>query len=325
MANESITWPAPPSVTDANDGTQCYNMGRVFTLTADAPVVGVEWRVPDSVATPNGPHAVALWDQTSGTRLAYKEIVPTPGDYQQFVFAPEDYLDEVVYQGLTTDTLLAAVYMNHYCYNGSEHIGATSPSETIVAGEMLLIPFNGGAALAPVPDSGTGLNFYVSPIVSLGDEPEDHPTTGTVAVEMSATATVTTTRTTAGTSAHRATVSATVATARTTFGTATVSVAASAASTTTRTAIGAVTVGLSASAAVVTTRTISGSAPVRVVATAAVTTSRITSGTATVEMAGGQYAAAGAPGPWLTSAPRSRALTSRGAPDRIVVRTQVAS
>jgi hypothetical protein len=166
MALESIAWPAPPGVTDANDGTQCYNMGRVFTLTADAPVVGVEWRVPDSVATPNGPHAIALWDVTSGTRLAYKEITPTPGGAEQFLFDVGD-----IHDGLTTEVLLASVYMNHYCYNTSEMIGATSPSGTIVADEMLLIPFNGGAAIAPIPDSGTALNFYVSPIVNAGGDP----------------------------------------------------------------------------------------------------------------------------------------------------------
>jgi hypothetical protein len=166
MALESIAWPAPPEVADANDGTQCYNMGRVFSLTADAPVVGVEWRVPDSVATPNGPHAIALWDQTSGIRLAYKEVTPTPGAPEQFLFDVGD-----IHPGLTTETLVASVYMNHYCYNTSEHIGATSPSGTVVADEMLLIPFNGGAALAPIPDSGTTLNFYVSPIVDVGGDP----------------------------------------------------------------------------------------------------------------------------------------------------------
>jgi hypothetical protein len=168
VADESISWPVAPSVTDANDGTQCYNMGRVFTLTADAPVVGVEWRVPDSVATPNGTHAVALWDQTSGTRLAYQEVVPTPGDYQQFLFDPGD-----IHDGLTTETLIAAVYMNHYCYDADEGIGSTSPSGTAVAGEMLLVPFNGGAATAPIPDQATTLNFYVSPIVSVGDDPAE--------------------------------------------------------------------------------------------------------------------------------------------------------
>jgi hypothetical protein len=166
VALESIAWPAPPGVTDANDATQCYNMGRVFTLTADAPVVGVEWRVPDSVATPNGPHAIALWDVTSGTRLAYQEITPTPGGVEQFLFDVGD-----IHNGLTSEVLLAAVYMNHYCYNTSEMIGATSPSGTIVADEMLLIPFNGGAATAPIPDNATTLNFYVGPIINEGGDP----------------------------------------------------------------------------------------------------------------------------------------------------------
>jgi hypothetical protein len=161
-AYEAITWPAGPSDTDENDGTQCYNMGRAFTLTADATVVGVEWRVPDTVATPNGTHAVALWDITSGTRLAYEEITPTPGGVEQFFFDEADY-----HPGLTTESLLAAVYMNHYVFSTSEHVGSTSASGTIVAGDMLLIPFNGGASSAPIPDSGTSLNFYVSPIIEV--------------------------------------------------------------------------------------------------------------------------------------------------------------
>lgn len=163
--NESITWPAPPGVTDANDGTQCYNMGRVFSLVADVPVLGVEWRVPDSVATPNGTHAVAIW--ANGTRVAYKAITPTPGGLEQYLFDPADFLNGVGYDGLATDDLLAAVYMNHYSYNTSEHIGAASLSGNIVAGEMLLIPYNSGAASAPIPDNTTSLNFYVSPICAV--------------------------------------------------------------------------------------------------------------------------------------------------------------
>lgn len=323
MANESISWPAGPSVTDASDGTQCYNMGRAFTLTADSPVVGVEWRVPDSVATPNGPHAVAIW--ANGTRVAFRTVTPTPGGLQQFIFDPADYLDGIGYDGLTTDALLAAVYMNHYCYNTSEHIGATSPSGTIVAGDMLLIPFNGGASGAPIPDNGTGLNFYVSPIISLGEDPEDHPTTGTATVEMAASASSTTNRVTIGTAGVRPSASATYVTSRATSSTVPVAASATATVSTARAIAATAPVALTGSAAVATSRAVSGSAPMRPAATAVVSTSRAVAGTATVEMSGGAYAAAGAPGPWLTTAPRTRALTSRGGPDRIVTRTQVVS
>lgn len=296
MANEAITWPAPPVDTDENDGTQCYNMGRVFTLTDDVPIVGVEWRVPDSVAAPQGgPHAVALWNQVSGVRLAYKEVTPTPGGPQQFLFDEGD-----IHPGLTSETLIASIYTNHYVYNTAEHIGATSPSGTIVAGDSLLIPFNGGAATAPIPDGSTTLNWYVSPIASLE---EDHTTTGTAPVEVAADSAVTTTRSVVGTVPVAVTASATSTTGRVTSGDIPVAVTATGASTTTRTA----------------TRT----APVAATATALSTTARTTSGVAGVEATAGAYAAAGAAGPRLISAPQSRALVSSGGPDRIVAHVQV--
>lgn len=165
MATEAITWPTPPDDTDENDVTQAYNLGREFTLTAARTIVGVEWRVPDSVANPQGgPHAVAIWDVAGSTRLAYIEITPTPGDYRQFLFDVEDQVS-----GATSTTYAASVYTNHYAFSTGADVGSTSPSGEIVAGDSVLIPFNGGAALAPLPDNVSTANFYISPITDDGE------------------------------------------------------------------------------------------------------------------------------------------------------------
>lgn len=164
MATESITWPTPPDDTDENDGTQAYNLGREFTLTAARLIIGVEWRVPDSVANPaGGPHAIAIWEVAGGTRLAYEEVTPTPGGVQQFLF---DGGSEV--SGATSTTYVASVYTNHYAFSSGADVGSTSPSGEIVAGDSVLIPFNSGAASAPIPDVVSGANFYISPITSDG-------------------------------------------------------------------------------------------------------------------------------------------------------------
>lgn len=301
MANEAITWPAPPDVTDATDGAQSYNMGRVFTLTADAPVVGVEWRVPDTApvspaagSPAGGVYAVALWNVDTNTRLAYKEVSPTPGGAQQFLF-------DTPHSGLTTETLQATIYTNHYVYATGDDAGSESPSGTVVAGASRLADYNGGAATAFMPVTPTSLNFYVGPVVEVGEG--DHTTTGTAPVEVTSTAAVTTTRTDAGTVPVAATASATSASVRVTTGTAGVATAAT--------------------SAVTTNRTTAATAAVRLAATAAVTTSRTTAATAAVRVTAGSYSATGAPGPRLVTAPRKRALVATGGPDRIVTRTQV--
>ncbi len=289
MADEAITWPAPPDDTNETDGGQSYNMGRVFTLTADASVVGVEWRVPDAPLTnapAGGSYGIALWDVTSGLRLAFKTVTPTPGGLQQFLFDEADFHD-----GLTTETLQATIYTNHYVYASGDDAGATSPSGTIVAGQSRLADNNGGASGAPMPVSATGLNFYVSPIVRLGDVPEDHTTAGTAEVDVTATAAVSTTRTTVRT--------------------ATVSPAATAATTTSRTSSGTAAVAATATATATSARTTIGTARATVAATAISGTARTTIGTAGVEVAVGQYNASGVAGPRLTSRYRQDRIVSR--------------
>lgn len=251
MATESITWPTPPDDTDEADGDQAYNLGREFTLTVDRPIVGVEWRVPDSVLDPRGgPHAVSLWEGT--TRLAYEEVVPTPGGVRQFLF-------DAPHSGEAGTVYTAAVYTNHYAFSSGADIGSTSPSGEIVAGDSVLIPFNGGAALAPVPDNVSTANFYVGPITS-DDAPDDHTTTGTAPATATARATSAGVRSTSATATAAASAVASSTSVRATIGTAAASAAAPASSSTTRATVGMAPAIATARAAAATVRTTAGSA-----------------------------------------------------------------
>jgi hypothetical protein len=255
VATEAIAWPSPPDDTDENDGAQAYNLGREFTLTAERPIVGVEWRVPDSVADPQGgPHAIALWEVAGGTRLAYEEIVPTPGGVQQFLFDGGSEVD-----GEIGPVYVAAVYTNHYAFRSGAAVGSTSPSGEIVAGDSVLIPFNGGAAGAPIPDVVSTANFYISPITS-DEAPDDHTTTGTAPATATGTATATTVRSTIATATAAASAAAAVSTTRTTAATAAALAAAAASSSTTRASGGTAPAIAAARAASVTVRTTAGSA-----------------------------------------------------------------
>lgn len=259
MATEAITWPTPPDDTDENDGTQAYNLGREFTLTAERPIVGVEWRVPDSVVNPQGgPHAVAVWE--GAARLAYLEVTPTPGGVRQFLFDVEDQVP-----GEIGPVYTASVYTNHYAFSSGADVGSTSPSGEIVAGDSVLIPFNGGAAGAPLPDNVSGANFYISPITS-DDVPDDHTTTGTAPATATATSTSTTTRPSSGSAVAVAVATATSATTRATAAAAVAVATATATSTTLRPSAGTASALASARATSATVRTTAGSA--RAVATA---------------------------------------------------------
>jgi hypothetical protein len=293
VADESISWPTPPDFTDVTDGAQNYNLGRDFTLTAARPIVGVEWRVPDSLAAPGGgPHAVAIWDEATGTRLAYRTIDPTPGGLQRFLFSPSDYLAGETLVGETEVGYTASVYTNHYTYRPGAAVGSTSPSGDIVAGNSQLIPHNTGAANAPMPDVLSTANFYISPVVSLGDVPEEHTTAGVAAATATATATAATTRPAAGAARALGSATATTATARATAGPAPASA--------------------TAAASVATVRGVAAVGRALLAATGSTATARATAGVARAIAAGGSYQAAGAPGPWLTS---------RGHPSPIVKRS----
>jgi hypothetical protein len=179
VATEALAWAGSPTTTDAVDGSQAYNLGTLFTVdTDDTPCPGVEWRVPDSVANPQGgPHAISVWEDVSGTRIAYEEISPAAfvGTEHTFTFTTPPTLDSGI-------SYVAAVYTNHYVYSSGAPTGTTSPSGRITATGSRLAAYNSGAATAPKPTDTSSLTFYVSPVVDLGGA----AATGEIAVTLPA-------------------------------------------------------------------------------------------------------------------------------------------
>lgn len=154
---EALAWPSPPQDTEENDGTQNYNMGVRFTVTDAQDCAGVEWRVPDNVATPAGGFfAASVWDMDT-TRLAYVEFEPVEGDYQQILFDAPVTLDPADY--------VAAIYTQTYVYRSGTPAGIQTPSGNVTAVQGRLATYGGGAATAPFPDQTTNLQLYVSPLM----------------------------------------------------------------------------------------------------------------------------------------------------------------
>lgn len=160
MAYEALAWSnSTPSTTDQVDGTQSYNMGTRFQSAAARNCVGVQWRVPDTLAAPGGGgiYAVAIWNVGTGTRVAYKEFTPVAGGYQDVMFDSAVALSAAI-------NYVASVYTLHYTFRASTAT-ATSPSGNITSDSGLFATYNGGAAAAPIPASTTTTGFYVSPLV----------------------------------------------------------------------------------------------------------------------------------------------------------------
>lgn len=156
---EAIDLGDPPASTDLNDGTQAYNLGLEFDVLATVDCVGVEWRVPDTVADPQGgPHAASVWDLTP-TRLAYVEFTPVVGGKQQILFDTPVTLAPGSYR--------VGVYTNHYVFTAGPPTGLDSPSGNLVVVSGRLAAYNGGAATAPIPSDSTTANFHVSPLTTI--------------------------------------------------------------------------------------------------------------------------------------------------------------
>jgi hypothetical protein len=237
MALEALAWPDEPADTDEVDGGQSYNMGTLFGIAAGGTPVdchGVQWRVPDVVSAPaGGVHAVALWNEDTGVRLAYKEFTPAPGGYQDVLFdAP------VAIAALTE--YVATIYTSHYVYRPSSppsgwHI--FSPSGNIDAYQTRLLADNSGAASVGLGVVTAALWFYVAPLTGTIEEP-DHDTAGTGSLTLSATAARSTARATLGTGAASVSASAARTSARATAGRAELVVAATATRSSSRTTAG---------------------------------------------------------------------------------------
>jgi hypothetical protein len=157
--SETITWPSEPTSIDLVDGTQSYNMGIGFTLSANKSGLGVRWRVPTTVSTPGGSegHVVGIWNATTTTLLVSKAFTPATGGYQNVLF------DTPI--SLTSGTsYVATVYTQHYVFRSST-ASVSSPSGVLTVSGGRLIPYNGGATTFPSTTSNSW--FYVAPIISV--------------------------------------------------------------------------------------------------------------------------------------------------------------
>ncbi len=149
-----------PTLTDLQDGDQGYNMGMEFSIVASRLAYGVQWRVPDSVATPaGGTHAVAIWNDDTATRIEYKEFIPVPGGFQDILFDTPVSLSSGV-------NYVASVYTIKYVFKSGSPAGLTSPSGNIVAGASRLAMYNGGAFTAPIPLDAFGATYFVNPLIA---------------------------------------------------------------------------------------------------------------------------------------------------------------
>lgn len=160
LAYEGLTWGTVPSNSNADDGSQAYNMGLDFSIATARNCVGVQWRVPDSTPNPpGGTHAISIWNFDTATRIAYKEFVPVPGDFRDILFDTPVALSTGV-------NYVAAVYTNHYSFRSGAPAGLTSPSGNIVAGTGRLAGYNSGASSAPMPLDPFSSTYYVCPLVA---------------------------------------------------------------------------------------------------------------------------------------------------------------
>lgn len=181
MAYEALAWAnSTPATTDQVDGTQSYNMGTRFSLVAARNAIGVQWRVPDTLAAPGGGgiYAVAIWNVGTGVRVAYKEFTPVAGGYQDVAF------DSLVALSSATN-YVASVYTLHYTFRASA-AATSSTSGNIVSDSGMFATYNGGAAAAPIPASTTTTGYYVSPLIETSG---DATTTSTSTVTHSLTGT----------------------------------------------------------------------------------------------------------------------------------------
>lgn len=158
--SESVVYPLAPTATNANDGTQTYNMGIRFFLNTAKNGLGVRWRVPDSILAPQGPdgHVVSIWNIATETRVAFKAFTPVPGGYQDILF------DAPVALSASPTEYIAAVYTRSYVARTTTD-SVVSPSGNLTVSGGKLVPYNGGANI--FPDGNFGSWYYVSPIVSV--------------------------------------------------------------------------------------------------------------------------------------------------------------
>jgi hypothetical protein len=167
---ETMDWVAlgltPPTLTDAQDGTQDYNMGLQFSLTAPGYCYGVEWNpTPNSnTPVPTGGCIAQLWNADTSTLLESVAFTATPGSVQQRIYFNKQ-------PALTTGVnYIVTVYTIRYVFRAmTSWTGLVSASGKIHADKGRL--FIGAGAGPGFPNQSQDSLYYVAPLMSLGATP----------------------------------------------------------------------------------------------------------------------------------------------------------
>lgn len=288
---QSLFTSQTPASPDLADGSAAYSMGTYFTSSVNGTVTHIRWYFPLS-AQPSGVvggQAIKgnLFRNSDSLKLGGADAVfaspGTPGAWNQVALSTP--------VAITAGTLYCATIWTPRRYVAS--VGGASPWP-VSNGNLAALTgagrfTDGSSGNVEFPTSSFNNGCYFADVVFVADgEEEEVDTTGTGAVSVTA--------------------SAVVSTQRTSSGLAVAGLAASAAVSTLRVTEGVAAAGLSASAAVATTRLTAGSAPVAVGARAAVSSARTTAGTGRVVVTGGTYA------PLIGAAPL---LITQSQPDRL--------
>lgn len=163
MVQEAIAWGTTPTATDLEDGSQNYNMGAAFTMTIVRDITGVQVFATDTITTPNGgTFAIALWNETTGTRVRYKEV-SAPAAGAGLVI----YSFDTPFTPNLTDVYVAAWYTVRYAFRAGSPAGLTNPSGGVLMGSGRLSGYNGGAATAPSPAGNLNSTYYIGPVVDV--------------------------------------------------------------------------------------------------------------------------------------------------------------
>jgi len=297
VATETLTFPDPPTLTNGNDANQDYGLGLRFSVDEAVPCVGVRWvRTPDSVAaTPNlGSWVASVWTVVGETRIAFKNFTPTPAtDNFDVLF------DDPVMLDPSPTLYVVSIFSRDYVYRASGGIELVSPSGMMQADQGKLAASGDPTTF---PASNQASFYFVSPIIDLGGDPEEHDTTGTGALTVAASAVTAAVKPTSGTAALTATAAGTTATGRLTTGTA--------------------PLAAGASASLSTARVTAGRAELLAGASAARSSVRVTAGTAGLTFAAAGVQVRGGGGPRLTTVSRPERLTSSARPRAISTTTR---
>lgn len=162
-----------PALTDLDDATS-YTLGVRFTLDEALDVIGVQWRVPDTISP--GVHVVALWSD-AGSLLAFSDdFTPDPGDAGQLT----SYYFTTPFAASAATAYRASVFTpgrytattNYAWPHSNDPLTATADNGYLRA----------GSAGFPNAESGNDANFHVSPIVDTGTE--EHEGTASLSLNL---------------------------------------------------------------------------------------------------------------------------------------------